>query len=194
VVPYASIGAAAEPEPWTTDKHKTIVSLATLESIVLLKNSAGLLPLDKRKLKSIAVVGPRANEVALDWYSAQPPYTVTPLEGIKNKLGPNVTVNCATNNHEGEAVKLARSADVAIVCVGNNPGGAWAKVSGPSEGRESIDRKAINLEQEELIQQVFAANPKDDRRADFQLSLRHQLDAGARARHCPPGAQQPGAG
>jgi beta-glucosidase len=44
--------------------------------------------------------------------------------------------------------------------VGNNPGGAWAKVEAPSEGRESIDRKAINLEQEELIQQVFAVNPK----------------------------------
>jgi beta-glucosidase len=69
-------------------------------------------------------------------------------------------VNCATTNNEGEAVKLAQSADVAIVCVGNNPGGGWAKVAGPSEGRESVDRKAIDLEQEELIKQVFAANPK----------------------------------
>jgi len=160
LVPYARIGAAGEVEPWTTEKHKTAVRLATQKSIVLLKNSPALLPLDKTKLKSIALIGPRANEVLFDWYSAMPPYAVTPLEGIKQKVGPNVTVNCATTNNEGEAVKLAQSADVAIVCVGNNPGGAWAKVAGPSEGRESIDRKVIDLEQEELIKQVFAANPK----------------------------------
>jgi beta-glucosidase len=160
MVPYASIGAAGEVEPWSTDKHKAIVKLATQKSIVLLKNSNALLPLDKTKVKTIAVIGPRATQVHFDWYSAEPPYSISPLEGIKSKVGPNVTVNCATNNNDGEAVKLAQSADVAIVCVGNNPGGAWARIEGPSEGREGIDRKIINLEQEELIQQVFAANPK----------------------------------
>jgi beta-glucosidase len=159
-VPYSKIGAAGEPDPWTTDKHKAIAKLATQESIVLLKNSNALLPLDKTKVKSIALIGPRANEVDFDWYSAEPPYFVTPLQGIKAKVGPDVTVNLATNNDDGQALQLAKAADVAIVCVGNNPGGAWAKVAGPSEGRESVDRKAINLEQEELIQQVFAANPR----------------------------------
>ena len=162
--PYASIGAAGEPEPCRSEKHKAIARLVTQKSIVLLKNAGALLPLNKSKLKSIAVIGPRANEVLLDWYSGTPPYTVTPLEGIQHKVGPGVTVNCATNNDNGEAVTLARSADVAIVCVGNNPigvpGGAWGKVSLPSEGREAVDRKSIALEQEELIQQVFAANPK----------------------------------
>jgi beta-glucosidase len=163
-VPYARIGAANQPEPWTTDKHKAIARRVTQKSIVLLKNTNKLLPLDRRKLKSIAVVGPRANEILLDWYSGTPPYRVTPFEGIRNKLGPGVTVTCATNNDNGEAVELAKSAEVAIVCVGNNPigvpDGAWEKVSVPSEGREAVDRKAITLEQEELIQKVFAANPK----------------------------------
>jgi beta-glucosidase len=159
-VPYSKIGAGGEAEPWNSDKHKAIAKLATQESIVLLKNSAGLLPLDKTKIKTIALIGPRADEVDFDWYSAEPPYFVTPLQGILAKVGTNVIVNCATNNNDGQAVNLARSADVAIVCVGNNPGGAWAKVAGPGEGRESVDRKAINLDQEELIQQVLAANPK----------------------------------
>ena len=159
-VPYARIGADNQPAPWTTDKNKAIVKLATQESIVLLKNSKGLLPLDKTKLKTIALIGPRADQVLFDWYSSDPPYAVTPLEGIKAKVGPDVAVYCATNNNDGQAVKYARLADVAIVCVGNNPGGAWAKVEAPSEGRESVDRKAINLEQEALIQQVFAANRK----------------------------------
>ena len=163
-VPYASIGAASEPEPWTTEKHQSLARLATQKSIVLLKNSKSLLPLDRLKLKSIAVIGPRGNEVLLDWYSGTPPYTVSPLEGIRIKVGPGVTVSFATNNAEGEAVKLARAADVAIVCVGNHPNGGytseWAQVSVPSEGREAIDRKSITLEQEELIKQVYAANPK----------------------------------
>ena len=158
--PYARIGTGDEPEPWTAEKNKAIVRQATRESIVLLKNAQSLLPLDKKKIKSIAVVGPRADAVLFDWYSSQPPYAVSPLEGIKEKVGTNVTVSCVTNNNGGEAVKLAQAAEVAIVCVGNNPGGAWARVAEPSEGRESIDRKAINLEQEELIQQVLAVNPK----------------------------------
>ena len=84
MVPYSTIGS--EPvDPWLTEKHKAIALLATQKSIVLLKNSQNILPLDKQKVKSIAVIGPRANEVLLDWYSGTPPYRVTPLEGIKSK-------------------------------------------------------------------------------------------------------------
>jgi len=63
-----------------------------------------------------------------------------------------------------EAVRLARASEVVILCVGNNPigvpDGEWKRVSVLSEGREAVDRKSIKLEQEELIQQVYAANPK----------------------------------
>jgi len=161
--PYAKIGQASEPEPWLSEEHKALARRVTQESIVLLKNSENLLPLDKNKIKSIAVIGPRANEVLLDWYSGQPPYAVTPLEGIKNKVGADVTVNFATNNENGEAVKLAQSSDVAIVCVGNHPNGDvtnWGKVALPSYGREAVDRQSITLEDEKLIKQIYAANPK----------------------------------
>ena len=160
-VPYSSIGK--EPvDPWLTDKHKALALRAAQESIVLLKNSANLLPLDKRSLKSIAVIGPRANEVLLDWYSGTPPYTISPLEGIKSAVGDAVKVNYASDSEA--AVRLARESDVAIVCVGNHPNGGfdtqWARVSVPSEGREAVDRQSITLEQEELIKAVFKANPK----------------------------------
>jgi beta-glucosidase len=162
-VPYSSIGQESI-DPWATDKHKSIALLATQKSIVLLKNSASLLPLDKKSLKSIAVIGPRANEVLLDWYSGTPPYAISPLEGIKNAVGESVKVNHAANNDGDAAVKIARESDVAIVCVGNHPNGGfdtqWAKVSVPSEGREAVDRQSITLEQEELIKAVFQANPK----------------------------------
>jgi beta-glucosidase len=163
LVPYSHIGSEPE-DPWLTEKHKAIARLATQESIVLLKNSQNLLPLDKHAVKSIAVIGPRANEVLLDWYSGTPPYTVTPLEGIKRSVGPGVNVGFAANNDEDTAVKLARAADVAIVCVGNHPNGGfdsvWGKVSMPSEGREAVDRQSIALEQEALVKQVYQANPR----------------------------------
>jgi beta-glucosidase len=162
--PYAKIGAAGEPDPCLSDEHKALARLVTQESIVLLKNVNHLLPLDRTKLKSIAVIGPRANEVLLDWYSGTPPYRISPVEGIKNKLGADVTVNSTTNDDSAEEVELARQSDVAIVCVGNNPigvpDGEWEKVSVPSEGREAMDRQSIHLEQEELIKQVYAANPR----------------------------------
>lgn len=163
MVPYSSIGSEAQ-DPWLTEKHKGLALLATQKSIVLLKNSQNLLPLDKQVVKSIAVIGPRANEVLLDWYSGTPPYRITPLEGIKSRVAPGVKVSFAANNDGGAAVEIARRADVAIVCVGNHPNGGndtvWAKVSAPSEGREAVDRQSITLEQEELIKQVYQANPR----------------------------------
>ena len=163
LVPYSSIGKESV-DPWLTDKHKALALRATQESIVLLKNSSNLLPLDKKSLKSVAVIGPRANEVLLDWYSGTPPYSISPLEGIRNAVGETVKVNYAANNDGGEAVRLARDSEVAIVIVGNHPNGGfddqWAKVSVPSEGREAVDRESISLEQEELIKAVFQANPK----------------------------------
>jgi beta-glucosidase len=162
MVPYSNIGSETE-DPWLTEKHKSIARLATQESIVLLKNLQDILPLDLQKMKSIAVIGPRANQVLLDWYSGTPPYTITPLEGITRSAGSNVKVSFAADNGD-EAARIARTSDVAIVCVGNHPNGGndtnWAKVSVPSEGREAVDRQSIMLEQEELIKKVYQANPR----------------------------------
>jgi beta-glucosidase len=153
------INQDALEDPWLSAKHKSFARLITQKSMVLLKNDGNALPLDRAKLKSIAVIGPRANEVLLDWYSGSPPYAVTPLEGIRNKVGTEVTVNYS----DGDA-EVARQADVAVVCVGNHPNGGydmpWAKVSVPSEGREAVDRQSLTLEQEELIKRVYSVNPR----------------------------------
>jgi beta-glucosidase len=162
MVPYSSIGVSDTLEPWLSEKHKTAAREVTQKTIVLLKNSGDTLPLNKGTLKTIAVIGPRADEVLLDWYSGTPPYTVTPLAGIRRKAGNGVEVKYAKDNTDGAAVDIARTADVAIVCVGNHPycdGAEWGKCLTPSDGREAVDRQVIILEQEELIKQVFSANP-----------------------------------
>lgn len=159
LVAYTKINGDAPA--WDNKEHKELTRKVTQESIVLLKNAEQFLPLDKIKLKSVAVVGPYADLVALDWYSGTPPYTVSALEGIKNKLGSGVQVSFAHDNTDDAAVKIARVADVAIVVVGNHPtcNAGWAKCPLPSDGKEAIDRKSITLEQEKLVKQVYAVNP-----------------------------------
>jgi len=59
---------------------------------VLLKNEGNTLPLDRAKLKTIAVIGPWADQVLLDWYSGTPPYAVSALEGIREAAGSRAKV------------------------------------------------------------------------------------------------------
>ncbi len=68
-------------------RHKTMARMAAEESIVLLKNDSGTLPLSKSRLQQLVVIGPNANEARLGGggsASVTACYTVSPLEGIRN--------------------------------------------------------------------------------------------------------------
>ena len=162
--PYARIGRETKgaAPPWEREASKALARLATDESIVLLKNDAKTLPLDRAKLSTIALIGPWADQVLLDWYSGTPPYSVSILEGIREAAGPGIEVLFADGSNAAEAARLAGKADVAIVVVGNHPecNDGWDKCPIASSGKEDVDRKTIELEQEELVKQVFAANPR----------------------------------
>jgi beta-glucosidase len=173
-------------DPWNADTAKALARKVTDESIVLLKNeSAGqeadpygmttrkakatasaavnaLLPLDAGKVKSIAVIGPYADKVLLDWYSGTPPYTVTPLAGIRARAGAGVTVEYADGKDLAAAAALAKRVDVAVVVIGNHPtcDAGWEKCPVASDGKEAVDRKSLVLEQEEIAKAVWAANPR----------------------------------
>lgn len=165
MVPYSKVKDDGGATPWDRDATKKLVLDVTRESIVLLKNAGvnhatSLLPLDATKLKSIAVVGPRADEVDSDFYGGTPPFAVTPLEGIRNKVGSGVVVRYGAD-HDA-AVQMAKTSEVAIVVVGNQPtcGAPFGHCADPTEGKEAIDRKQIHLnpDQERLIQDVYAVN------------------------------------
>ncbi len=80
MVPYSDI-----PENKLDCKEHRDLALKTAhKSIVLLKND-GILPLDKKKIKTIAVIGPNAAECQLGIYSGFPNIMVSPLEGIEKK-------------------------------------------------------------------------------------------------------------
>jgi beta-glucosidase len=156
-VPYSVVPAE---EPWLSEAHRAAARWATQKSIVLLKNSRATLPLNRRTLKSVAVIGPFADQVLLDWYSGTPPYTVSPLAGIRHALGEQVNVQFAPNNEGGHAVRIAKSADAAIVVVGNHPtcNAGWSHCPNPSDGKEGVDRESLELAQEELIRKLYAVN------------------------------------
>ncbi len=124
--------------------HGNLAEKAALQAITLLKNENELLPLDLNAYKRIAVVGPNADYPVLGGYSARPPYTVTPYEGIKSYVNDEAevfySIGCRISEEDGdwwaddvslsnpeedqnrieEAVKLVKSCDVAILCLGDN--------------------------------------------------------------------------
>jgi beta-glucosidase len=89
MVSYARIPFSENDSP----AHRALALKAAHESIVLLKNAQNTLPL-KKDVKTVAVIGPNADapEVLLGNYNGQPSKSVTPLEGIRNKVSPSTKV------------------------------------------------------------------------------------------------------
>lgn len=171
LVPYSRISPSVICSP----EHRALALQTARESIVLLKNQGGLLPLDKTRLKRIAVIGPHAALFTPGGYSGRAENPVDPLQGIKNRAKPGTEVVYAKGCEIGvkprprrdttnappvidetamiqEAAQIAKGADVAIVYVGTTEG----------IETEGNDRTSLGLpgRQEELIRAVRAANPK----------------------------------
>lgn len=159
--PYAAIGVTDTIAPWSKPETKALVREATLKSIVLLKNQDHLLPLDRHKIKKIAVIGQRATEVLQDWYAGKPFYTVNVLDAIREEAGNDIEVRYVKTNRMDSARTVAAWADVAIVCVGNHPtcDAGWEQAPVISEGKEAVDRQSLQLDQEDLLLQVAQTNP-----------------------------------
>lgn len=159
--PYAAIGVTDTIAPWSKPETKALVREATLKSIVLLKNQDHLLPLDRYKIKKIAVIGQRATEVLQDWYAGKPFYTVNVLDAIREEAGNDIEVRYVKTNRMDSARTVAAWADVAIVCVGNHPtcDAGWEQAPVISEGKEAVDRQSLQLDQEDLLLQVAQTNP-----------------------------------
>lgn len=160
----------------TTDHSKTVYDIAA-ESIVLLKNTQNLLPLQLNTLKRIAVIGDNATRTFhLGGFGAgvKARYEVTGLQGLKNRLpsavavhfaqgytgsyrpAGDISVNTETHGADAtlikEAVEVAKQSDVAILFVGGNR----------DYESESRDRKDLSLPfgEQALVDAVTAVNPK----------------------------------
>ncbi|MGD0537500.1 MAG: glycoside hydrolase family 3 C-terminal domain-containing protein [Verrucomicrobiota bacterium] len=157
--PYVNVDHAVQV--MHSQAHQDLALRAGREGIVLLKNEKNLLPL-KKDLKSVAVIGPNADDVRnqLGDYSPKKvlQHVTTVIEGIKAVVSPQTKVThvrgCEITGTDksgfAEAVGAAKGADVAIVVVGER------QHDRPTDG-ESHDVASLDLSgvQEDLIQAVF---------------------------------------
>ena len=111
------------PNVVCTKTNKNLALEAAREGIVLLKNSANLLPLAVSKTTSLGVIGPNANSVMLGNYAGPPCTSISPLQALQSYVkntqfvpGCN-NVACASGSIE-EAVQLAKSVDQVIMFMG----------------------------------------------------------------------------
>jgi beta-glucosidase len=124
--------------------HRDLAAEAARRSIVLLKNENNLLPLDRNKLQSIAVIGPNADRAHLGGYSDNPGRGISVRQGITDKVGGKLKVTYAEGckiTQEGgnwwadtshlsnpaddakliaQAVEVAKAADTVVLVLGGN--------------------------------------------------------------------------
>lgn len=126
-----------------SDEHRALALKAAQKTITLLQNEGNLAPIDRSKVKTIAVIGPNANTELLGGYSDQPKQFVSVLQGIKERAGDNINIlyaeGCKITEPGSwyedpieksdpkedrkkirEAVAVARKADVVVLAIGGN--------------------------------------------------------------------------
>ncbi len=125
------------------EAHRQLAYKAAAESMVLLKNDDNFLPLDKDKVKTIALIGPNADRCILGGYADVPKDTISPLRAMREKYANQMNILYAegvrltdTNSKYhvpirlytpeenaariAEAVEIAKKADVVVLFLGEN--------------------------------------------------------------------------
>ncbi len=158
------------------ESDRTIALRAARETVTLLRNEGNVLPIDPKKMGTIAVIGPNADRVMLGGYSGVPKYYTTVLEGIKEKVGGGIRVlysegckitvggswneDLVTLPDPDEdrrmitaAVETARKADIVVLALGDNE-----QTSREAWGKTHLgDRADLDLvgRQNELVEAIL---------------------------------------
>jgi beta-glucosidase len=151
-------------------EHREAALEAARQSLVLLKNQGGLLPLDGKKITSIAVIGPNADEtlVLSGNYMGTPAEPISVLAGIRAAVPAETIVRYAkgcgitegSDGERAEAVEAAEESQAAVLALGLSQQleGEQGQQEGNPPGVSSLgDRLTLNLPpiQEKLLQAVF---------------------------------------
>lgn len=164
-------------------QHAKLARQVADEAIVLLQNKGNLLPLDAKKIKTLAVIGPNGNKERLGGYSALPPYYVTILDGIRQRAGSDTNIvfaeGCRISANDTpiansmmpyeppsadadekliqEAVETAKSADAIVLALGGNEVVSRESIGNIGMGKPSLgDSDTLRLpgRQDELVRAI----------------------------------------
>ncbi len=132
------------------DTHRQTALQVARRSVVLLKNAQSVLPLSP-SLKSIAVIGPNADQVRMGGYAPAVFNAISPLKALQNRLGSRVAIHYAKgceltgDNTEGfaEAIAAARTSEAILLFVGGS-----SETAGETKDRADLD---LTGKQEALI-------------------------------------------
>ncbi|MBE5766030.1 MAG: glycoside hydrolase family 3 protein [Clostridiales bacterium] len=154
------------------DEHNAQALEAARRSMVLLKND-GILPVDKSKIRSVAVIGPNAaSRVALEGnYNGTSSRYVTFLDGIRAACGEGIRINYSSgsrlaqhfeigeeNCRLDEAAAAAKMSDLVVLCVGldSTYEGEEGDANNPYAAGDKGDLE-LPFAQRKLIETVLAA-------------------------------------
>jgi beta-glucosidase len=139
--------------------HTELALEVARKSIVLLKNDGGILPLDRDQISKLAVIGRLADLANLgDFGSSQvrPPYTISPLQGIKDRAGTSIEVSYESGKDFALARQAASAADAVIMVLGLAGKDEGEAMPGPIKvggDREDLSLRQTDLELIEAISQ-----------------------------------------
>jgi beta-glucosidase len=137
--PY--IDPALKAKVFHTPANQELALRAARESICLLKNEGGLLPLSKNT-RSLAVIGPLATSTYLGGYSNEEGKAVSILDGLQQRAGNSFTIQFekgySSSDSSGielqKALAVVKNSDVTIVVLGEDN-----KVVGEGKDRANLD-------------------------------------------------------
>lgn len=149
---FGFFGAQPAPKPIPAFEHGAVSRSIAEQSMVLLKNEGNLLPLDRKTVRTIALIGPWAVRPSTGGGGSShviPLFTVTPYDGLNAAVDSQVTRMTVWDGHDvAAAAAAAQKAQIAIVMVGDQD----------SEGRDqSLD---LPEDQNQLVAAIAKANPR----------------------------------
>jgi len=147
--------------------HRALARQVARESIVLLKNADGVLPL-RKDLGTIAVIGPNCDDrrMLLGNYEGAPADSITPLRGIREAVSPGTRVLYARGSDWvtpadsllTDAVRVAQQANAVVLCLGLTAHLEGEEMRVEIAGFSGGDRTTIDLpaSQERLLERIIA--------------------------------------
>lgn len=159
------------------NKHRILAQQAAEKTIVLLKNDNNILPLDVKKLKSIAVIGPHVNETLIGGYSDVPKQTISVLQGIKEYVGSKVQVNYA----QGTLITLDKwAADADSIAANSRSKQRWnadkVELATPADTKGMIEEAVAAAQKSDVALVVVGDNEATSREGWAESHLGDRTD------------------